>query len=37
MAAWILTGIQFLEVEAVNAQARQSAIDEVRQIWRTAE
>jgi DNA-binding transcriptional ArsR family regulator len=37
MAAWILTGIQFLEVEAVNAQARQSAIDEVRQIWRAAE
>jgi DNA-binding transcriptional ArsR family regulator len=37
MAAWILTGIQFLEAEAVHAQARQTAIEEVRQIWRTAE
>ena len=37
MAAWILGGIQFLEAEAVHAQARQTAIDEVRQIWRTAE
>ena len=37
MAAWILTGIQFLEADAAHAQVRQSAIDEVRQIWRTAE
>jgi len=37
MAAWISSGIQFLEGETVNAQARQTAIDEVRQIWRTAE
>lgn len=37
MATWISAGIQFLEVEAANAQARQTAIDEVRQIWKTAE
>lgn len=37
MASWILTGVQFLEAEAVNAQARQTAINEVRQIWGVAE
>ena len=37
MAVWILTGIQFLEAETVHAQARQTAIEEVRQMWRTAE
>ena len=37
MATWILAGIQFLEAEAVHLQARQTAIDEVRQIWRAAE
>jgi DNA-binding transcriptional ArsR family regulator len=37
MAVWILEGIQFLEAEAVHARARQTAIDEVRQIWRTEE
>lgn len=37
MAKWILSGIQFLEADAVNAQALQTAIAEVRQIWRTAE
>ncbi|MFN0105100.1 MAG: ArsR/SmtB family transcription factor [Bryobacteraceae bacterium] len=37
MALWILAGIQFLEADAANAQARQTAIDEVRQIWKTPE
>lgn len=37
MATWISSGIQFLEAETANAQARQTAIDEVRQMWRTAE
>jgi len=37
MASWILGGIQFLEADAANAQARQTAIEEVRQMWRAAE
>jgi DNA-binding transcriptional ArsR family regulator len=37
MAAWISSGIQFLEGDVARAQARQSAIDEVRQIWGAAE
>lgn len=35
IASWIVEGIRFLEAEAINAQARQSAIEEVRQMWRS--
>lgn len=35
LANWILSGIQFLEADVANSQARQSAIDEVREIWGT--
>jgi len=35
IANWVLQGIRFLEAEAINAQARQNAIEEVRQMWRS--
>jgi DNA-binding transcriptional ArsR family regulator len=35
LAPWILQGIHFLEADTISVQARQTAIDEVRQIWRT--
>ena len=37
MATWILSGIHFLEADVANAQARQNAIEEVRQIWGATE
>lgn len=37
LAQWILDGIRFLEADAAIAQSRQSAIEEVRQIWKAPE